>query len=212
MKSSLRAFSLIEMLATVAIIGTLAALLVPLVGRMKENAARTTCVANLRQLGLGLRTYAQDNQGVLPLSLNPDPLAPDTQVSWQILVQRELDVKFPKAGERSVFICPSARKTYSQLPYRTYALNLAGGSPTADPPRLQTLSQPSNSALLVESRHETNGAGYNAISGSVAGVGGRGRLDYRHDGHMNMLMADGSVRLLTATEPTLDDLLLNIRK
>lgn len=212
MKTSRRAFSLIEILAAVAIVGTLAAVLVPAVGRIREDAARATCLSNMRQLGMGLRSYAQDNNGLLPLSMNADPLNPSNQVSWQILVQRELNVNFPKAGEKSVFICPAARKTYPQAPYRTYALNLAGGSPTADPPRLLTLSQPAQSALLVESRHETGGAGYNALSGSVAGVGGKSRLEYRHAGRMNVVMADGSVQLLTPDEPNLDDLLLNIRK
>src|SRR5690606_5518786 len=114
MKTSRRAFSLLEILAAVAIIGTLAAVLVPAVSRIREDATRATCMSNLRQLGLGLRSYAQDNKGLLPLSMNADPLNPSNQVSWQILVQRELNVDFPKAGQKSVFICPAARKTYPQ--------------------------------------------------------------------------------------------------
>jgi prepilin-type processing-associated H-X9-DG protein/prepilin-type N-terminal cleavage/methylation domain-containing protein len=212
MKPPLRAFSLLEILVAIAITGTLAALLVPALGKLRENADRTTCLANLRQLGLGLRSFAQENKGALPLSMNADPLDPAAQVSWQILVQRELDVPFPKAGKKSVFICPSARKTYPQAPYRTYGLNLAGDSPTANPPRLLTLSQPANSALVVEVRHETGGAGYNALSGSINGTGGKGRLEYRHTGQANMLMADGGVRLLSAGDPALDDFLLNIRQ
>ncbi len=205
-------FTLLELLATISIIAMLAALSIPAIGKARQAAEKSTCLANLRQLGLGLRSYAQENGGVLPLSLNPDPLASNSQVSWQILIQRELNVAFPQAGQRSVFICPSAARTYPQAPYRTYGLNLTGDSPTANPPRLLTLSAPSRSALVVETKYETNGAGYGAISGSLTGVGGKGRLEARHSDMMNMLMADGSVRQLRTDDPELDELLQNIRK
>lgn len=208
----LRAFSLIEMLAAVAILAVLASLFVPLLGKMRASADRATCLHNMRQLGTGLGLYAQDNNGLLPLSMNVDPRNPSgTQVSWQILVQRELGVPFPKARSKSVFICPAARKTYPVEPYRTYGLNLTGDSPTANPPRLLTLSSPSKSALLVETRHDAAGGGYNALSGSLNGVGGKIRLEARHADQANMLMADGSVRPLSLDDPDLDKLLSNIR-
>ncbi len=54
------AFTLIELLVVIAIIAILAAILFPVFGRARENARRTTCLSNLKQLGLGFKQYTQD--------------------------------------------------------------------------------------------------------------------------------------------------------
>lgn len=59
-------FTLIELLAVVAIIGVLAALLLPAVGRVKETANQTKCISNLRQIGIGIQLYSCDHDGFLP--------------------------------------------------------------------------------------------------------------------------------------------------
>src|ERR1051325_9658755 len=63
-----RSFTLIELLVVVAIIAILAALLLPALGRAKENGKRAVCASNLHQFGLALNMYADDNSGSLPLS------------------------------------------------------------------------------------------------------------------------------------------------
>lgn len=60
------AFSLIELLVVVAIIGVLASMLLPAVTTVRERAKRLGCGSNLQGLALAATAYAQDNRGLFP--------------------------------------------------------------------------------------------------------------------------------------------------
>jgi prepilin-type N-terminal cleavage/methylation domain-containing protein/prepilin-type processing-associated H-X9-DG protein len=62
----LEAFTLLELLVTIAIIAILASLLLPALSKSKEMGRRTSCRSNLRQLGLALRMYSNDFKSKLP--------------------------------------------------------------------------------------------------------------------------------------------------
>lgn len=59
-------FTLIELLTVIAIIGILAAILIPTVGKVREVSKSAKCISNLRQIGQQLVMYANDNKGFLP--------------------------------------------------------------------------------------------------------------------------------------------------
>ncbi len=59
-------FTLIELLTVIAIIGILAAILIPVLGRTRDQARQSVCASNLRQVGIGVHMYAADNGDWLP--------------------------------------------------------------------------------------------------------------------------------------------------
>jgi len=65
-RSTCCAFTLVELLVVIAVIATLAALLLPAFSRAKESGRATVCLGNLHQLGIALQLYAQENNNRLP--------------------------------------------------------------------------------------------------------------------------------------------------
>jgi prepilin-type N-terminal cleavage/methylation domain-containing protein/prepilin-type processing-associated H-X9-DG protein len=63
-------FTLIELLTVIAIIAILAALLIPVVGRVRDSARAATCGSNLRQIGAAMVLYAEETRGLAPPAFN----------------------------------------------------------------------------------------------------------------------------------------------
>jgi len=127
-------FTLIELLVVIAIIAILAAILFPVFARARENARRSSCQSNMKQIGLGLLQYVQDYDEVLPPAWlkdsatiaglsGGDGASSATQWKWMDAVQ-------PYTKSEQIFNCPSHTTTQpysmrSGVNYGSYAINAA---------------------------------------------------------------------------------------
>ena len=91
-----KGFTLIELLVVIAIIAILAAILFPVFARAREQARRSACLSNLKQLALAAMMYGQDYDELLPLAATQGNSMPN--------VVRGLE---PYVKNRQIFYCPS---------------------------------------------------------------------------------------------------------
>ena len=142
-----RAFTLIELLIVISIIAILAAILFPVFARARENARRTSCLSNLKQISLAFIQYSQDYDERTPLTSYPA-----TNISWTTGA-----AAYMKSTQ--IFRCPSDSSTIWNAPasppihnyYSTsYAMNayMAGSNKYA---HLATIQSPSRVVVLADS-------------------------------------------------------------
>ncbi|MEI6420742.1 MAG: prepilin-type N-terminal cleavage/methylation domain-containing protein [Lentisphaerota bacterium] len=81
-----KAFTLIELLIVIAIIGVLAAMLLPALGKAKDTAKTIGCVSNLKQLATASVSYSDDYNGYMPFTVDGDPLTGNWRSYWYIKV------------------------------------------------------------------------------------------------------------------------------
>ncbi|MCU0791369.1 MAG: DUF1559 domain-containing protein [Opitutaceae bacterium] len=209
-------FTLIELLTVIAIIGILAAIIIPTVGRVRESARASQCGSNQRQIAMSLLLYADDNRGYLPAA-NTTDVASGQTVAWTKAVRAYLPLQGASvnAREHPIFVCPSANfngltgtdlvrscSATAALLWRTGPNNGLTGT-IARP--LATISADFRSRIpiLIESKPSTaTGTGSQSnlnwttfsADTSQADAGSAVHLHLRHGERMNIAYMDASVR------------------
>lgn len=103
-----RGFTLIELLVVIAIIAILAAMLLPALSAAKERARRAKCMSNLRQVGLAMVMYANENNDRLPNSGTAGG-------GWLWDLDRPTrDLMISSGVRRDILYCPAFHAYYKQ--------------------------------------------------------------------------------------------------
>ena len=119
MPARTRGFTLIELLVVIAIIAILAAILFPVFARAREQARKTTCASNLKQLGLAMLMYADDyDQTLPPFSLGAGYHGCMGYVGGD--GARWADLVLPYVKNLQIFNCPAATVTMAYVSGGTY--------------------------------------------------------------------------------------------
>ena len=177
------AFNLIELLTVIAIIGILATILVPVAGRVREQARFASCTSNLRQWGAANLLYANDNHGLIPWdgqtagAPTPDNMALHMgTLPWfnalppyidsPIIADLHAAGSLPRLGDNSVFVCPSAQRNGETPDWLCYGPNYLlsttpanptqGGRPTIT--RLDHIREPNRVPLFAETTNHAGGS------------------------------------------------------
>ena len=186
MKRKLRAFTLVELLVVMAILGVLIALLLPQIGRASERANRSRCAAQLKQMLIGFNMYASD-EGAYPKATTSDPSG---SAGWRGAIEKYW------GGKNEITMCPTAVKSHG---FKGWTLmmnqNLAGRSFGGAAPGSIPLpaNRTTKTILCGDGHYAEQGTDDNRWTGIDCD---KEPPDFEHDGGANFIFCDGHLMYL----------------
>lgn len=189
------AFTLVELLTVIGIIGVLIGILIPVLSAVKRASNTSTCLNNLRQAGVAFHLYLSDNKGVFPRQASGS-VSPSNGATWWENVAPYADWKTLQAGSNvalNTFMhCPNHTEYPGSFSY--FANNYIVKKPEQAPVLLVNVVSPARKILLYEVH--TN-CSWPQVGNAGAGIGKSpffpAYANPTHGSASNHLFVDGHV-------------------
>jgi prepilin-type N-terminal cleavage/methylation domain-containing protein len=185
-------FTLVELLVVIGIIALLIAMLLPALGKARQQSQAVVCMANMRQIGLLCKLYAADNQGWIVATRDEAAYGGSWPV-WDDLLRRAGQYK---AADRC-FLCPSQQYYDSTSGGGPYLRSYAENSSLAEHRwvKFEWVRNPSTLLFMIDSGLGTfDNYGYSVIKGDYMTGSAWSRystiFQFSHNGIPNILYGD----------------------
>ena len=216
MQTIRKGFTLVELLVVIAIISILAAILFPVFAQAREKARATACLSNMKQLGMGVQMYVQDNDeqlffyaGTTPNLTRVGQAIPNTAAAKN--AEKWWNITMPYIKSKDVFHCPSdSNPTMSNDP--SGAAVIPRSYIACRPAEGLTLAQIADpvETIVVMDKWDTDSAGavtdtwiepfngdFDSDNGASADHTRMFKAGNRHQGRVTCVMFDGHAKALT---------------
>jgi len=212
------AFTLVELMVVIAIIGVLIAMLLPALKVAQESARSVQCLSNLRQMVSAANSYAIANRGYYPIARWVDSTGPMVFSEWDFITTRDFSTHPPTTivragllwearGSGKVQQCPSFEGASNTMadPYTGYNYNVSFighgmGEAQVRPAKTTEVRYPARCAIFGDGQY-ANGANKFMRSpwrheGDQFSARWAGTQGFRHRGRTNAAFCDGHAESL----------------